>query len=293
MKKIILVTGGAGFISSHLIEKLVQNPDHQVFSLDNYFTGRVENHIAGAEYIKGETKDIDVLIKQKPDIVYHLGEYSRVLTSFDEPDLIWRLNVEGTFRVLEFCRRNKTRLVYAGSSTKFGEFGDETTEAKNKTPYAYFKSTNTDLINNYGQWFNLNYAIAYFYNVYGGREIREGRYATVIGIFTEKFMNNEPLTVVAPGTQKRAFTHIDDTVAGIMLVGEKGAGDGYCLGALAEYSILEIAKMFGGKIEMLPARQGDRNSSKIDQSKMADLGWRAKRDIGEYIKEIKRKKENI
>ena len=288
MKKVILVTGGAGFIGSHLIEKLVQNSEHQVFSLDNYFTGSVKNHIAGAEYIKGETKDINDLIKQKPDIVYHLGEYSRVLTSLDEPDLVWRLNVEGTFRVLEFCRRNKIRLVYAGSSTKFGEF-DNQEEGKNQTPYAYFKSTNTDLINNYSQWFDLDYAITYFYNVYGGREIREGRYATVIGILTQKFLDNQPLTIVAPGTQKRAFTHIDDTVAGITLVGEKGAGDGYCLGAPAEYSILEIAEMFGGKIEMLPARRGDRNSSKIDQSKMTALGWQAKRDIGKYIKEIKGK----
>jgi len=290
MKKLILVTGGAGFIGSHLIEKLVGDPDQRVFSLDNYFTGSVKNHIAGAEYVRGETKDIDVLIKQKPDVVYHLGEYSRVLTSFDDVNLVWRLNVEGTFQVLEFCRRNKIRLIYSGSSTKFGEFNDNTKDAKNETPYAYFKSANTELINNYGQWFGLDYAITYFFNVYGGREIREGRYATVIGIFTKKFMNNEPLTVVAPGTQKRAFTHIDDIVAGIILVGEKGQGDGYCLSAAKEYSILEIAEMFGGEIEMLPAQKGDRKSSKIDQSKMLALGWKAGRDISEYIKEVKNTK---
>jgi UDP-glucose 4-epimerase len=289
MKKVILVTGGAGFIGSHLIEKLVVNPDHQVFSLDNYFTGNVKNHIAGAEYIKGETKDIDALIKQKPDIVYHLGEYSRVLTSFDDLDLVWRLNIEGTFKVLEFCRQNKIRLIYASSSTKFGEFDDATKDAKNETPYAYFKSTNTELVNNYGEWFGLDYAITYFYNVYGGREIREGRYATVVGILTQKFLDHQPLTVVTPGTQKRAFTHVDDTVEGIILVGEKGQGDGYSIGAEKEYSILELAEMFGGKIEMLPARRGDRQRSKIDQSKMTALGWRAKRDVAEYIEEIKKK----
>lgn len=289
MKKVILVTGGAGFIGSHLIEKLVSNPDYRIFSLDNYFTGSPKNHIAGAEYIKGETKDIKKLVTVQPDIVYHLGEYSRVLTSFDEIDLVWRLNVEGTFRVLEFCRQNKIRLIYGGSSTKFGEFADHQ-DAKNQTPYACFKAANTNLVNNYGDWFGLDYAITYFYNVYGGREIREGRYATVIGILTEKFLNNEPLTVVAPGTQKRVFTHIDDTVAGLILVGEKGRGDGYCLGADKEYSILEIAEMFGGKIEMLPARKGDRQGSKIDQSKMLALDWRARRDAREYIKEIKNKK---
>lgn len=290
MKKVILVTGGAGFIGSHLIEKLVGDSDNQVFSLDNYFTGRVENHLAGAEYVEGETKDIEKLITEKPDIIYHLGEYSRVLTSFDDVDLVWRLNIEGTFRVLEFCRQNKIRLVYGGSSTKFGEFAEVSQDAKNQTPYTYFKSANADLVINYGNWFGLNYAIAYFYNVYGGREIREGRYATVIGILTEKFLNNEPLTVVAPGTQKRAFTYIDDTVAGLLLVGERGRGDGYCLGAEKEYSILEIAQMFGGKIEMLPAKKGDRQSSKIDHSKMAALGWQARRDLRDYIEEIKHKK---
>src|SRR3989344_5095732 len=173
-QKTILVTGGAGFIGSHLIEELVKNKNNKVISLDNYFTGKKENHIEGAEYIDGETKDIETLITEIPDIVYHLGEYSRVLTSFDDIDLVWRLNKEGTFKVLEFCRKNNVRLIYAGSSTKFGEF-DEVEDGENQSPYAYFKATNTNLVNNYGNWFGLDYAITYFYNVYGEREIKEGK----------------------------------------------------------------------------------------------------------------------
>lgn len=285
-KKTILVTGGAGFVGSHLCERLVQDKNNRVISLDNYFTGSKDNHVEGVEYIYGETKDIDEFVTDIPDIVYHLGEYSRVLTSFDDIDLVWRLNVLGTFKILEFCKKNKVRLIYAGSSTKFGEFNDSG-EGENQSPYAFFKSTNTKLVNNYGKWFGLDYAITYFYNVYGGREITDGKYATLIGIFGRKHKNGESLTVTSPGTQRRAFTNIEDTVDGIVLVGEKGKGDGHCIGTEKMYSILEIAEMFGGEIEMLPEKKGDREYSKIDLTKMKELGWEAKRDVKDYIEELK------
>lgn len=286
-KKTILVTGGAGFVGSHLIEELLKDKSDKVISLDNYFTGSEKNHLAGAEYIRGETKDIEKLVTVKPDIIYHLGEYSRVLTSFDDIPLVWRLNAEGTFAVLEYCRKNKVRLVYAGSSTKFGEFDDKD-DGKNQSPYAFFKAGNTELANNYGKWYGLDYAITYFYNVYGGREMTDGKYATLIGIFSKKYKNNEPLTVVSPGTQLRAFTHVDDTVRGLLMVGEKGRGDGYCIGNGKEYSVLEIAKFFGGEIEMLPVRKGDRNYSKIDPTKMKELGWSPTIDVKDYIDQFKK-----
>jgi len=286
-QKIILVTGGAGFVGSHLCERLVKDPNQKIISLDNYFTGSKDNHIKGVEYTEGETKDIEEHIKVIPDIIYHLGEYSRVVTSFEDIEIVWRLNIQGTFSVLEFCRKNNIRLIYAGSSTKFGEF-DDSEDGKNQTPYAYFKSTNTDLVNNYGSWYGIDYAITYFYNIYGGREIRTGKYATLIGIFSEKYKNKETLTVVSPGTQKRAFTNVEDIVDGLLLVGDKGKGDGYCIGTEKEYSILEIAKMFGGEIEMLPAKRGDRKFSKINPTKMAELGWSAKIDVADYIKDVKK-----
>jgi UDP-glucose 4-epimerase len=281
--KTIVVTGGAGFIGSHLIARLVQDKNNKIVSLDNYFSGSEKNHIEGATYIKGETKDIAEHIKEIPDIVYHLGEYSRVLTSFDDVSLVWRLNITGTLGVLEFCRKNNIKLVYAGSSTKFGDNIGGRTES----PYAWSKANNTELVNNYGRWFKLPYVVVYFYNVYGGREIFEGKYATVMGIFSRKYKNKEPLTVVSPGTQRRAFTYVEDTVSGLILAGENGEGDGYCIGSENTYSILEIAKLFGSRIKMLPQKKGDRLSSTIDLSKMKELGWEAKHSVEDYIKLLK------
>jgi len=281
-EKMILVTGGAGFIGSHLIEELVKNPENKVISLDNYFTGKVENHIAGAEYREGDTREIEKNILEKPDIVYHLGEYSRVEKSFDDVETVWNLNALGTFKVLEFCRKTGAKMVYAGSSTKFGDNG----LGIHQSPYAWTKAVNTELVKNYGNWFGLKYAITYFYNVYGPREISEGSYATVIGIFKEQLRKGIPLTVVSPGDQRRNFTHIKDIVKGLILVGEKGEGDEYGLGDERSYSIFEIAEMFGGEIKMLPERKGNRLGSSIDTSKSKNLGWRADLKVEDYIKDL-------
>ena len=282
-KKIILVTGGAGFIGSNLIEQLVKDSANQVYSLDNYSTGSKDNHIAGATYIEGDTCDITKLVKIKPDLIFHLGEYARVEKSFEDMETVWRANKDGTFAVLEFCRSKGAKLVYAGSSTKFGDGG----LGRDQSPYAWTKASNTELVKNYGAWFGLKYAITYFYNVYGPREIGKGGFATVIGIFKEKMKKGKPLSVVSPGTQTRIFTHVDDIVRGLMLVGEKGIGDGYGLGAEEEYSILDIAKMFGGEIEMLPERAGNRMTSSIDLSRSrGELGWKAEKNIKEHIKEL-------
>jgi len=283
MSRIILITGGAGFIGSNLIEQLVIDPKNKVYSLDNYSTGKKENHIKGAAYIKGETSEIAKLVKIKPNLVFHLGEYARVEKSFEDMKTVWRSNKDGTFAVLEFCRTRGAKLVYAGSSTKFGDGG----LGRDQSPYAWSKASNTELVKNYGVWFGLNYAITYFYNVYGPRELT-GAYGTVIEIFRQWVLRGGTLKVVSPGTQKRLFTHIDDIVRGLLLVGEKGSGDGYGLGAEEEHSILEIAKMFGGKIEMLPERQGNRMTSSIDLSRSRDeLGWKAEKSIKGYIKEFR------
>ena len=279
--KIILVTGGAGFIGSHLIEKLLRiNPNYKIYSLDNYFTGKEENHIDGAIYIKGGTKDIDKLIKIKPNLVFHLGEYSRVESSFDDIEKVFEFNKIGTFSVLEFCRKNNCKLVYAGSSTKFADGG----LGRDQSPYAWTKATNTELVINYGNWYGLKYAITYFYNVYGGREIKDGKYATVIGIFKEKHRKSEPLAVVSPGTQIRNFTHIDDIVDGLILVGEKGEGDGYGLGSEEAFTIKEIAEMFGREIIMLPERKGNRMQAYVDVTRAKhEFGWEAKNSLKEHI----------
>lgn len=283
MKK-ILVTGGAGFIGSNLCERLVLDKNNKVYSLDNYFTGSKDNHIENVIYIEGNSSDIKKLINFTPDVIYHLGEYSRVEQSFEDIEKVWEFNKNGIFAILEFVRKTGAKLIYAGSSTKFGDGG----LGRNQSPYAWSKASNTELVQNYGSWFNIPYAITYFYNVYGKREISSGKYATLIALFKEKIKNGENLTIVSPGTQKRNFTHIDDIIDGLILVGENGYGDEFGIGSVESYTVLEIAQMFGANIEMLPERKGNRMSADVVTTKTEALGWSAKRTIKEYIENLKK-----
>lgn len=275
----VLVTGGAGFIGSHLCEKLTALSVANVVSLDNYFTGSIENHIPGVKYINGSTVDIFKLIDFKPDFVFHLGEYSRVEQSFDDIDIVFHSNKLGTFAVLEFCKLHSSKLIYAGSSTKFGDGG----LGRSASPYAWTKASNTELVINYGSWFNLNYVISYFYNVYGPREISSGKYATVIAKFCELYKQGLPLTVVEPGTQLRNFTHVYDIIDGLLLLAEFGSGDDYGIGDETSYSILEVAQLFNHDLIMLPNRPGNRLSADVVTSKTKSLGWSSKHSLKSYI----------
>jgi len=280
----ILVTGGAGFIGSHLCERLSQDPNNQVYSLDNYFTGSKSNHVDGVEYIDGPTSNIEKLVKFHPDVIYHLGEYSRVEQSFEDIEMVWKYNKDGIFAVLQFCIKTGAKIIYAGSSTKFGDNGS----GKSQSPYAWTKASNTELVVNYASWFGLSYAIVYFYNVYGDREISSGKYATLIALYKEKMLKGQPLTVVKPGTQQRNFTHIDDIIDGLITVGENGYGDEFGIGSPDSYSILEIANMFGTEIELLPERNGNRMTADVITKKTENLGWKPKKNIKHYIKDFKR-----
>jgi UDP-glucose 4-epimerase len=277
MSKTILVTGGAGFVGSHLCKRLAAE-GNSVISLDNYFTGSRNNHVPGVEYRDGHTKDIEALVPETPDLVYHLGEYSRVEKSFEDVETVWDLNKAGTFAVLEFVRQRGSKIVYAGSSTKFSDGG----LGRDQSPYAWSKATNTELVRNYASWFGVPYAITYFYNVYGPGE-RAGAFGTVIEIFRQSRLSGRPLGVTLPGTQTRNFTHVDDIVDGLVLVGERGEGDDFGLGDERSYPVLEVAKMFGGDIVMLPERQGNRMGSDVDTTKSRALGWECKRNLAEYI----------
>lgn len=288
--KLALVTGGAGFIGSHLCERLVKE-GYRVISLDNYFTGSRENHVAGVDYREGHTKDIEQRVPENPDFIYHLGEYSRVHKSMEEPELVWDMNIAGTLGVLEFWRKHGCKLVYAASSTK----SDATTTVnglpgRDLSPYTWAKANNVDLISNYSRWYSLPYAIVYFYNVYGPRERAWGDYGTVVETFRQNFMEGRTHMVNAPGTQTRAFTHVLDTVEGIVTAGERGEGDGYNISAKEVHSIREVAEMFGGEIEIQPQTKTSRSSIADDTSKLEEIGWSQQHTLKEYIDEIKRKK---
>lgn len=285
-QKIVVVTGGAGFVGSHLCERLVKD-GHRVISLDNYFVGSKENHVEGVEYREGHTKDIKKHIPETPDMIYHLGEYSRVAASLGEPDIVFDLNMTGTFGVLEFWREKKCKLVYAGSSTKGVGAREDGVVGRDLAPYTWMKAANTELVANYGRWYELPYAIVYFYNVYGLRERTALEYGTVIETWRQAMQNGERLQVRKPGTQERAFTHVEDTVNGIVLVGEKGDGDNFGIGSNETFSLLEVAKMFGGNIEMLPPTPTTRASAEVDSTKTRALGWIPRHHLPEYIQIVR------
>lgn len=266
--KFVLVTGGAGFVGSNLVKRLVAD-GNRVISLDNNFAGTSES-VPGVDYRHGHTKDIAALVPETPDLIYHLGEYARVEQSLEEPEVVHDLNVVGTNAVLEYWKKKKCKLVYAGSSTKFGDGG----LAREATPYASTKAANTEKVKEIGDRLGLPYAITYFYNVFGPGE-RGGRYGTVIKWFMEQYEHGEPITVTAPGTQRRNFTHVDDIVDGLFRVGEKGHGDEYGLGSEKSFSMIEVARLFGNDIVMLPPRAGNRMGSGIDTTKSRSLGWEA------------------
>jgi UDP-glucose 4-epimerase len=279
----VLITGGAGFVGSHLAERLISD-GVTVTSLDNYFTGSEDNHVAGVRYIKGSTEDICSIFQDETfDCVFHLGEYSRVEQSFEDIDLVWKFNKLGTYEVLNYVKNTGAKLIYAGSSTKYADHYDGYVPS----PYTWSKASNTEFVKQYAEWFGIDYAITYFYNVYGKREIKSGKYATLIAKFKEKMINGEPLTVVLPGIQERNFTHVDDIVDAIILVAKYGKGDEYGIGNPTAYSVKEVAELFGGKIEMLPERKGNRMTAKVISDKTRALGWAHKRNLDEYIAKLR------
>lgn len=280
----ILVIGGCGFIGSNLCKELLKFPNYDVFSLDNYSSGSKENEINGVTYFNGDSKNISEIINFSPKIVFHLGEFSRVELSYRKKKLVWESNILGTYEVVRFCIKNNSKLIYAGSSTKFSD------KPKSLSPYTWSKFSNIEMIKAFSEWDQLEYAITYFYNVYGDNEISEGEYATVIGIFKSQYLSKSKITVVKPGSQLRNFTHIKDIVNALILIAENGKGDHYGIGSREKFSIIEIAQMFSSQIEFLPQREGNRLDSKLNIAKTLSLGWKPKESIIEHINQFK--KEN-
>ena len=213
MKKVIVITGGAGFVGSNLIEFFLQKTNFKIISLDNYSTGKKKNHLINKRirYLNSDTKNISdslKIYKKKIHTIFHFGEFSRIYQSFLKMNECINSNSIGSHAVFNFCLTNNIKLIYSATSASIGNNGLD----KNLSPYAFTKAKNLELLENFKRWFQFKYEVIYFYNVYGPKQISSGSMATVIGIFENQFKKKIPLTVVSPGTQSRRFTHINDTV---------------------------------------------------------------------------------
>ena len=264
MKNYIVVTGGAGFVGSNLIEYLLSKTNKNILSIDNYSSGSKKNHIKNpkVKYFNSDTQDIKkILSKYKNRIhsLFHFGEFARIFQSFKKFDDCFRSNSIGTQAVFKFCLDNKVKLIYSATSASLGNNGYD----KNLSPYAFTKSKNLELLENLKNWFNFKFEIIYFYNVYGPRHIQSGEMATVIGIFEEQYRKHKALPVVKPGTQTRRFTHINDTIKVCYEAWMKNKCCHYSISNKRSHSIKEVAMMFNGKIKLLKARAGERYTSSL------------------------------
>ena len=291
-KKFILVTGGAGFIGSNLIEYLLKNTKDFIISLDDYSYGTKANEIKNlrVRYINGKTENIFQSLSKFKDnikVIFHFGEYARIHQSFKDYDVCFSSNVNGTSRVLEFCLKNKIKIIYSATSASLGNKGKD----QYLSPYAYSKAQNLKMITQLNLWFGLKYEILYFYNVYGKRQISTGDMATVIGIFEDHYLKNKKIPVVKPGTQSRKFTHIDDTVNGCYLAWKNNKNLHYSLVNNKSYKIIEVAKLFSKKIKYLKPRLGERYKSvvlnKISGQKIHRFP--CEKNLEDYILEVKKK----
>jgi len=264
MKNYIVVTGGAGFVGSNLIEYLLKKTNYKIISLDNYSTGSKKNHIKSKKinYLRGKTQNISrILSKYNKKIIaiFHFGEFSRIFQSFKKFYECYESNSIGSKEVFKFCLENKIKLIYSATSASLGNKGFD----KNLSPYAFTKSKNLELLENLKKWFGFKFEIIYFYNVYGKKQIEKGEMATVIGIFQDQYKKNKPLTIVKPGNQTRRFTHIFDTVKVCFEAWKANKCAHYSISSKKSYSILDVAKMFKTKIIYLPPRLGERYASAL------------------------------
>ena len=290
-QNIIIVTGGAGFVGSNLIEKLVKFKKYKVISLDDYSTGKKVNHINNKKvsYLKTSTKNIEKILtryKKKILCVFHFGEFARIYQSFVKFNQCLESNILGTKAVFNFCLKYKIKLIYSATSASLGNDGKD----KNLSPYSYTKAKNLELLENMKKWFNFRYEIIYFYNVYGKNHIKKGDMATIIGIFEHQYLNKMPLTVVRPGSQTRKFTHIDDTIDTCIEAWKKNKCKHYSIAAKKNYSIVQIAKLFGGPIKYLPERPGERYASALTKMNLSNkvINKTGKKSIKKYITDFKK-----
>jgi UDP-glucose 4-epimerase len=290
MKNLLVVTGGAGFIGSNLIELLIKKTNYQILSIDNYSTGKKKNHIKNkrVKYLKEDTKNISKILFSKKDkikAIFHFAEFARIFQSFLKLNECINSNSIGSHEVFNFCFVNKIKLIYSATSASIGNNGND----KNLSPYAFTKAKNLELLENLKKWFGFKFEIIYFYNVYGKNHIMSGKMATVVGIFENQYKNNKPLTIVKPGTQTRRFTHVSDTVEACFYAFKKNKCLHYSISHKKNYSILQVAKMFNHKIKYLAKRPGERYASALTNMNLSNKVYKmfGKLNLEKYIEDIK------
>jgi UDP-glucose 4-epimerase len=276
----VLVTGGAGFVGTNLIIRLVKD-GHKVVSIDNYSTGFKENEQEGCTYWDYDlsTGINPVLDRDEYDVIFHLAALARIQPSIKNPYKTLYNNFLSSLNVLETARKNNCQVIYAGSSTRHhGIF---------KSPYAWSKLSGEHLCNLYSNVYDLNTCICRFYNVYGKYHIRSGDYATVLGIFEKQYMENKPITITSNGEQRRDFTHIDDIVdALVACMGKDFRAEELELGRGVNYSINEIANWFGEDYpkEYLAERPGEYDATLCNFIKAEVLlNWKPTKNIKDYV----------
>ena len=281
----ILVTGGVGFIGTNLIKELLKD-ENEVVSIDNYSTGLKENELDGCKYYNVnicDYKNFDQYIEDV-DLVFHLAALPRIQPSFKNPLTTFKTNVEGTINLLDWCKEKNVPLVYAGSSSTHG--------GVYKNPYTFTKWQGEELCKLYSKVYSLQTAICRFYNVYGPHQLTEGEYCTVIGIFERQKNNGEVLTITGDGQQRRDFTHVKDIVDGLIKCGldlinednSKANGEIFELGRGINYSINEVANMFGGEKIYIDEKKGEvRDTLCIDSKAKELLNWNPKINLEDYI----------
>ena len=290
----IIVTGGAGFVGTNLINLLLKKTKYNIISIDNYSSGSTKNHIKNVrvKYVKGDTKNISTLLRNTNKIktIFHFGEFARIYQSFKKMNECISSNSVGTNEVFNFCLKNKIKLIYSATSASLGNKGND----KNLSPYAFTKSKNLELLENLKKWFKFKYEVVYFYNVYGPNQIFKGDMATVIGIFEYNYKKRKSLPVVKPGTQTRRFTHIFDTVDTCYKAWKKNKCRHYSISNKRTYSILDVAKMFNTKIRYLPKREGERYASALTSSNLSNKVHKhfGKIELKDYIKNFVSKRVN-
>ena len=281
-----LVTGGAGFIGTNLIKRLLKE-GCSVVSLDNYSTGKKENHQEGCNYWTYDLSDkyCPVLEADEYDVIFHLAALPRIQPSFDNPVSTFNSNVKSTLTILERARRTMTPVVYAGSSSVHGN--------RYANPYTCTKWLGEEVCNMYSNVYELPVTICRFYNVYGHHQASDGAYCNVLGIFERQFKNGEHLTITGDGEQRRDFTNVEDIVDGLVRVSHrttlnKYVGESFEFGNGKNYSINELVEGFGKEYpkEYIPKWEGEvRESLCVDKKARRELGWKPTRDIIEFIRE--------